>query len=179
MSARPSRLSKLAATDDGRAICEALRRRLATPSELVGALAALAGSPGQPTRRCVVEACLDNPWSYAELRLQRILRAAGIIGWRGNITITLNGKAFHPDIIFREPRVIVEFDGREVHDNLAQFLADRERLNCFAENGYLVVRFGWEHLDDPTYVVAVVQRALANSERRAPGRIRQHTPKRA
>ncbi len=116
---------------------------------------------------------MANPWSYAELRLQRILRAAGIAGWKANTTITLNGEVFHPDIIFKEVRVIVEFDGREVHDNTSQFLKDRERLNCFAEHGYLVARFGWEHLDDSSYVVAVVRRALAACQRRPAGRIRQ------
>jgi very-short-patch-repair endonuclease len=121
----------------------------------------------------VVEACLDNPWSYAELRLHRILRAAGITGWKANITITLNGEAFHPDILFREARVIVEFDGREVHDNTEQFLADRERLNRFAEHGYVVARFGWEHLDDSSYVVKVVRRALVASQGRPTGGLRQ------
>ena len=116
---------------------------------------------------------MANPWSYAELRLQRILRAAGITGWKANTTLTVNGEVLHPDIIFHEARVIVEFDGREVHDNTAQFLKDRERLNSFAKHGYLVVRFGWEHLDDPSCVIAVVRRALAAPRLRPAGRIRQ------
>jgi hypothetical protein len=52
---------ELAATDDGRAICQALRRRLATPAQLEAALAAMVGSRGQATRRCVVHDCLSNP----------------------------------------------------------------------------------------------------------------------
>jgi len=54
---------ELAATDDGRAVCEALRRRLATPAELREALETMTGSRGQAVRRCVVEASLTNPWS--------------------------------------------------------------------------------------------------------------------
>ncbi len=151
---------ELAATDDGRAICEALRRGLATSAEVEAALAAMAGSRGHSARRRVVQDCLANPWSYAELRLQRILRAADISDWRGNATITLDGQLFHPDILFRRARVIVEFDGREVHNDPAKFLKDRERQNVFVEHGYLVLRFGWEHLDDPEYVVRAVRRTL-------------------
>jgi very-short-patch-repair endonuclease len=151
---------ELAASDDGRAICEALRRGLATSVELAAACASMAGSRGHSARRRVVQDCLVNPWSYAELRLQRILRAADISGWRGNATITLDGEVLHPDILFRRNRVIVEFDGREVHNDPANFLKDRERQNVFVEHGYLVLRFGWEHLDDPEYVVRAVRRAL-------------------
>jgi very-short-patch-repair endonuclease len=151
---------ELGASDDGRAICEALRRGLATTDELEGALASMAGSRGQVTRRCVVHACLSNPWSYAELRLQRILRDAGIRGWSGNTSITLDGQLLHPDILFRSARVVLEFDGRAVHDDPARFLKDRERQNVFVGHGYLVLRFGWEHLDDPEYVVRMVRRAL-------------------
>lgn len=157
---------ELASTDDGRAICEALRAGLATTEELEAALAALVGSRGQKTRRRVVEACLANPWSYAELLLQRILRSAGITGWTANTPIRLSGQLVHPDILFRVARLVVEFDGREVHDNLSQFLKDRERLNVFAAHGFVVLRFGWQHLDDPEYVAGVVRRAL-----RAVGRV--------
>ncbi len=154
---------ELAGQDDGRAICEALRRRLATPPELEEALAALAGTAGQARRRGVVEASLENPWSYGELRLHRILRAAGIFGWVGNGNLRLDGQLFHPDVLFRRQRLVVEFDGRAVHDG--RFLQDRERQNVLASHGYLVLRFGWEHLDDPDYVVGVVRRALASASR--------------
>ena len=63
--------------------------RFATPAyaavELREALEAMTGSAGRAVRRCVVEECMTNPWSYAELRLHRILRAAGIVGWVANV----------------------------------------------------------------------------------------------
>ncbi|HET7724847.1 MAG TPA: DUF559 domain-containing protein [Propionibacteriaceae bacterium] len=149
---------ELAAHDDGRAICEALRVRLATTDELEEALRALAGTEGQAVRRCVVRACLENPWSYGELRLHRILRAAGITGWAGNASLRLDGELFHPDVLFRRERLVVEFDGRTVHDT--RFLEDRARQNVLVSHGYRVLRFGWEHLDAPSAVVAVVRRAL-------------------
>lgn len=151
---------ELAAADDGRAICEALRLRLADHGDLTMALRAQAGSTGQAIRRKVVTACAGNPWSYAELRLQRILTDAGIGDWVANRPIVLGGRELYPDIRFRHRRLIVEFDGRDVHDGPSRFLADRERLNVFEAHGYHVLRFGWEHLDQPAYIVAAVRAAL-------------------
>jgi very-short-patch-repair endonuclease len=156
---------ELAALDDGRAICEALRLRLATLGELESALRSMAGSDRQEVRRVVVEACLRRPWSYAELRLQRILTAHGITDWLGNEVLTMDGRAFFADVLFPAAKVIVEFDGRSTHDNPAQYLADRERLNTLAAHGYIVLRFGWEHLDQPEYIVRVVRMALLAAER--------------
>lgn len=151
---------ELAVTDGGRAVCEALRRRLATPDELRDSLEAMTGSRGQAVRRCVVDACLTNPWSYAELRLHRILREAGIHGWVANRRLRLGGEVVHPDVLFADAKVVIEFDGRAVHDDPAQFLRDRERQNTLVAHGYVVLRFGWEHLDQPDYVVMMVRRAL-------------------
>jgi very-short-patch-repair endonuclease len=153
---------ELAATDDGRAVCEALRRRLANPAEL---REAMNGSVGQAVRRCVVEACLTNPWSYAELRLHRILREAGITGWVANRRLRLSGVVVHPDVLFPGARVVIEFDGRAVHDDPAQFLKDRERQNVLVAHGYVVLRFGWEHLDQPEYIVSMVRHALRTAGR--------------
>lgn len=150
---------ELAAADDGRAVCEALRRRLADHASIVAALACLTRSPGQARRSAVVAAAAGNPWSYAELRLQRILTGAGISDWVANRPLRLAGRLLRPDIRFRRRRLIVEFDGRGTHDNPAQYLADRERLNLFEEWGFHVLRFGWEHLDQPDYVVAAVRAA--------------------
>lgn len=102
---------ELAATDDGRAVCEALRRRLAN----------------------------------------RRLRLSGVV--------------VHPDVLFPGARVVIEFDDRAVHDDPAQFLKDRERQNVLVAHGYVVLRFGWEHLDQPEYIVSMVRHALRTAGR--------------
>ena len=153
---------ELAATDDGRAICEALRRGLADPATLAAAEAALGGSHGQSERRRVVAACAQNPWSYAELRLQRILRDAGITDWVANRPIVLTGRELRPDIRMRRRRLVIEFDGRTFHGP-DRFLADRERQNLLESAGYHVLRFGWEHLDQPEYVAATVRETLRHA----------------
>jgi very-short-patch-repair endonuclease len=152
--------AELAGTDDGRAVCEALRQGRADRESLGRALAALAGTHHQRARVAVVAEAVNNPWSYAELRLQRILRQEGILDWVANQPLRLGSTLVIPDIRFRRRRLVIEFDGRQVHDNRARFLADRERLNLLEAFGYHVLRFGWEHLDDPDYVVGAVRSAL-------------------
>lgn len=149
---------ELAAEDEGRAICEALRLRLVTVAELPEVLGALEGSRGQAARRDAVSAALTNPWSYGELRLQRILLGAGISDWVANRPIRVADGLLFPDVRFRRAKLIVEFDGRSTHEGM--FLADRERLNKLGAAGYRVLRFGWEHLDQPDYIVATVRAAL-------------------
>ena len=151
---------ELAAFDEGRAICDALRLRLADTSTIADALSALAGSPGNTQRRRTVAACADNPWSYAELRLHRILLDAGITGWVGNRRIVIDGVRLFPDVRFLARLLVLEFDGRETHGSREAFLADRERWNLLEAAGYHVLRFGWEHLDQPDYVATMVRRAF-------------------
>jgi very-short-patch-repair endonuclease len=152
--------AELAALDDGRAACEMLRLRLATFDDLSLATHALAGSRGHAERARVIAACEDNPWSYAELRLHRILRDAGFRDWVANRPLEIGGCIFHPDARFRAARVIIEVDGRETHERPGQFRRDREAQNAYTAAGYLVVRFTWEHLDDVDYVVRVVRDVL-------------------
>ena len=152
---------ELAASDDGRALTEAMRRRLATVDEIREILDSLAGTSGQAVRRCVVESCLSNPWSYAELRLHRILRRAGITGWVGNVPLRVGGQVLQPDVLFPVAKIVIEFDGRAFHSSRTEFIEDREKQNTYITNGYLVLRFAWHHLDDPDYVIAMVRRALA------------------
>lgn len=152
---------ELAAVDDGRAITEALRRRLATTEQLRETLDVLSCTSGQAARRRVVESCLSNPWSYAELRLHRILRQAGIRGWVANVPLRLGGRVFCPDVLFSGARIIIEFDGRAFHSSRTEFTEDRERQNVYITHGYLVLRFAWHHLDDPVYVLTVLRKALA------------------
>ena len=151
---------ELAALDDGRAVCDALRLRLADERAITEALIAFTDSPGNVRRRRAVAACAHNPWSYAELRLHRILLDAGITGWVGNRKIVIDGVRLFPDVRFRARLLILEFDGRETHGSREGFLADRERWNLLEAAGYHVLRFGWEHLDQPGYVATMVRRAF-------------------
>lgn len=149
---------EVAAMDDGRAICDALRLGRANQHSVADALAALAGSRHQVMRRIAVTATARGPWSYAELRLHRLLLGAGITDWVANQAIDVGGVRVVPDIRFRRQPLILEFDGRITHSSTAEFLNDRERQNLLESAGFHVLRFGWEHLDEPQYVAGVIQR---------------------
>ncbi len=151
---------ELAGTDGGRALCEALRLNLVRTNELPAALNSLSGTPHQRARREVVTAAMRNPWSFAELRLHQILVAAGITGWVANQPINCQGTVI-PDVRFLAVKLIIEFDGRSSHEQ--RFLADRERQNRLEAAGFRVIRFGWEHLDQPDYVAITVRQALRSA----------------
>ncbi|HEY3340095.1 MAG TPA: hypothetical protein VGK18_16470 [Propionicimonas sp.] len=151
---------ELAAFDDGRALCDALRLRLADEPAITAALSAFVGSPGNARRRRAVAAAAYNPWSYAELRLHRILLESGITGWVANRKLIVDGVVLFPDVRFRDRLLMLEFDGRASHGSPERFLADRERWNLLEAAGYHVLRLGWEHLDRPEYVASVVRRAF-------------------
>jgi very-short-patch-repair endonuclease len=151
---------ELAGVDDGRALCEALRLRLVDQPAIAAALDAFTGTPGNALRRRAVAACAHRPWSYAELRLHRILLEAGITGWVANSKLVIDDVRLYPDVRFRARLLVLEFDGRATHGSPEQFLADRERWNLLEAAGYHVLRFGWEHLDQPEYVATMVRRAF-------------------
>lgn len=154
--------AECAVWDEGRSLMVGLREGLIHVEELPLALQALAGTLGHQQRKAVVRAAERNPWSYAELLLQRVLLAAGISGWVANQAIRVGGRLFHPDLWFPSHRLVVEFDGYAEHSKRQQFHHDRERQNALVTAGYRVLRFTWEDLARrPDYIVATVRRALA------------------
>jgi len=151
--------AEIAATDHGRLLSELLRSGLATQAGVQAALTNFTDCPGQLARRRALRNCERNPWSYAEVRLHNILREAHITGWTANAKIRIASQVCHPDVLFDEDLIVVEFDGRAAHSSAKQFLRDRERQNLLVLAGYRVLRFTWEHLDDPSYIVTAVRRA--------------------
>jgi very-short-patch-repair endonuclease len=68
------------------------------------------------------------------------------------------------DFCFPEHGLIVETDGRRWHDPEDARSFDRRRANACASLGWRLLRFTWaEVMHDPSYVVATVRRALAES----------------
>lgn len=153
--------AEIATADDGFAITEGLRRGICTPDDVREALAALSGTPGNQARRRIVGSC-QNAWSLAERALQGILIGAGIRGWVANPTIRVAGQLLHPDLLFPEHLLIVEFDGYAAHAERGAFVRDREGQNLLVLGGYRVLRFTWEHVSKrPEYIVASVRAGLS------------------
>lgn len=151
-----------AVRDDGALIERFLRERRVDAAQLTAALSALAATPGQETRRRVVRASLDNPWSGGERALQALLRKHRVTGWSANLELMVAGHCYYPDLCWPDHRLIVEFDGYAVHSTREQFEADRARQNQLVLAGYLVLRFTWKQLQDaPDEVIGQIRTALA------------------
>ena len=146
------------------AIDHALRTGAATLEEMREALAAIRWQPGNGARRLVLEESSDDPWSIAERRFHRLLRAAGIRGWRGNVKAS--GTTHTVDVLFATERLVIEIDGRHYHGD-ATFESDRWRQNAIVLAGWRVLRFTWTMIDKyPERVVETVRTALDQRRRK-------------
>ncbi|WP_375424861.1 endonuclease domain-containing protein [uncultured Friedmanniella sp.] len=117
--------------------------------------------PGNQLRRELLVDSRDEPWSAAERRGHRLLRAAGIDGWESNHPVVIDGHLYRLDIGFPKLRLVIEIDGRLHEDDPEIFENDRRRQNAVVLDGWTVLRFTWRMLEDePDACVAAVLRAI-------------------
>ena len=64
------------------------------------------------------------------------------------------------DFVWRETRLIVEFDGRATHGTPAAFESDRARDRKLQAMGWRTVRITWRQLEEEPEAVAYDLRAL-------------------
>jgi very-short-patch-repair endonuclease len=146
---------------EGDGIDRVLRTRTATLAGLWEAFALSGGRRGNGDRRALLLDSRDQPWSAAERLAHRLLRAAGVRGWKANWPVTLEGQVCFLDIAFRDLRLVVEIDGRLHEDDLEVFENDRWRQNALVLEGWMVLRFTWRMLEDhPDVFIARVRKAL-------------------
>lgn len=143
----------------------ALARGLVTAGELAGALA----SPGHFGQSAHVVEMADGrsespgeSWSrlvFAGLALPAPQLQAEIRDGRGGLV----GRV---DFLFREQRVIVEFDGRvkyEGADGRDALFREKRREDALRSMGYQVVRLTWRDLHDPASVARLIGEAFLRS----------------
>jgi len=160
----------LCASVGGDGIDQALRSRRTTLLHLHRAMELTAARVGNRTRRELLLDSRDEPWSAAERRIHRLLRSAGITGWKTNQPITIDGSTYYVDVLFRGIRLVIEIDGRGHHIGKEVFEADRWRQNLLVLDGWCVLRFTWAMLmERPDEVVAMIRSALAMLARRHTG----------
>lgn len=112
-----------------------------------GALAAMPGRRGNRYRRMILHDSRDRPWSAAERRVHRLLREAGIGGWRTNHPVQTAGGRYLVDLAFPAARVAVEVDGWQFHRSFEAFTRDRTRSNDLQVAGWIVLRVTWAQID--------------------------------
>ncbi len=153
--------------DAGELIERFLREGRIAAGDLDAIVPAFAGTPGQAVRRRVVRASIDNPWSGGERTLQALLRQHNVSGWVANAELVVGGRRFFPDLYFSDARLVVEFDGFQIHTRPTVFESDRERQNVLVLAGYTVLRYTWKQLSNaPDAVVAQLTAALARETTR-------------
>ncbi len=151
----------LATADCAEPIDRALRSRTATLAGMYEALAASGYRRGNADRRRLLLDSRDQPWSEAERRAHRLLRAARLRGWRANRPVVVSGRLYYIDIAFGGSKLAVEIDGRlhELDEDL--FESDRWRQNALVRAGWRVLRFTWAMIvDHPELMVQEIRFAL-------------------
>lgn len=116
------------------------------------------GRHGSPAARRLLRAAEDGTRSAAERLLAKLLRGAGITGWKANYRVA----GYKVDYAFPDVKLILETDGFAFHSDVDDFNNDRKRQNALILAGYLVLRFTWLDLTEyPERVVAQIQCALS------------------
>jgi very-short-patch-repair endonuclease len=151
----------LCATVGGDAIDQALRTRATTLAHLHRAMELTGSRVGNRIRRQLLLDSRAEPWSEAERSFHRLLRDAGITGWRANRPVVLKDLTCYVDVIFRHLKLIIEIDGRLYHTGAEVFETDRWRQNLLVLNGWCVLRFTWTTIEKrPDQVLAMVREAI-------------------
>jgi very-short-patch-repair endonuclease len=116
------------------------------------------GRHGSPASRVLLQAASDGARSHAERLLVKLMRGAGITGWKANYPVG----GYKVDVGFPGPKVAIEVDGFAYHSGPAEFQIDRERQNSIALLGWQVLRFTWLDLTEyPQRVLAVIRTAIS------------------
>ncbi|MBJ8344129.1 DUF559 domain-containing protein [Antrihabitans sp. YC2-6] len=103
--------------------------------------------------------------SEAERMLHRLLRGAGIIGWRQHV----NSCGFEIDVAFGHAKIAIEVDGWAWHRDAERFVRDAERQNILVNAGWVVLQFTWHQLTrTPEKVLATITAALTADSARNP-----------
>jgi very-short-patch-repair endonuclease len=116
------------------------------------------GRYGSPAARRMLQAADDGAQSEAERLLIRLLKSAGITGWKANYPVA----GYRVDVGFPARKVALETDGLAFHSDSDDFHNDRVRQNTITLSGWKVLRFTWLDLTQyPQRVIAEINHAIS------------------
>lgn len=116
------------------------------------------GRYGSPAARMLLQGAADGSRSAAERLLIKLLRNAGITGWKTNYPVG----GYKVDVAFPAPKVAIEADGLAFHSDSDDFHHDRIRQNAIVLQGWQVLRFTWLDLTEyPERVLATIRAAIS------------------
>src|SRR3954449_12177219 len=128
-----------------RAVNEAEVQRLWDPLPLDAVVERYPRRPGVPALRSVVVRG-DVTRSELEKRFLEFLTDGGLPLPETNAHVEVDGTWYEVDCLWRDQRLIVELDGREVHGTRTAFEADRARDRGLQTAGFRVIRITWRQL---------------------------------
>ncbi|AQP45537.1 hypothetical protein [Tessaracoccus flavus] len=132
----------------GTAIDEALRRSAVTLDDLRHALDCTPRRRGNRLRARLVAESRDEPWSPLEREAHVMLRRSRVPGWVANHPVEIRGRRYYLDLAVPDLKLAAEIDGWEHHKTLQSFIADREKWNDLALDGWLLLHFTARSLED-------------------------------
>ncbi|HET9123810.1 MAG TPA: type IV toxin-antitoxin system AbiEi family antitoxin domain-containing protein [Solirubrobacteraceae bacterium] len=133
-------------------------------SAFLSTLGRAEGRPGAARVRALLDPARPSARtrSRAERRLLDLIRAGGLPAPECDVPLGDHGRI--PDLLWREQKVIVEFDSWEYHSGPASFHDDRARHNELTAQGYQIIHVTWRVLRDrPEQVLVWIAAALARS----------------
>lgn len=138
---------------------------VATLEQLHHAVAGARGRPGAKRLRRALDEIRPRTDSARETMLRLLLVRAGLPEAEVNGEIVDANGAFvgFGDLLFREHRVLVEYDGGEHRTDERQFHRDVARLDDVMELGIRVIRVNKSLMSQAQLLIAKVTRALAGS----------------
>ena len=146
-----------------RAVHEAEFLRLHDPLSLAQLLTRYPRRPG--TR--AIQAVLDRgqvpttiPHNELEDAVLDFAHRFGLPRPEMNVVLTVGGKTYEVDSLWRERRVFAERDGRAAHDTSAAFERDRARDRALTAAGWRVIRITWRALHEAPATLAADLRAI-------------------
>jgi hypothetical protein len=140
-----------------------------TAQQLERLVARHPGKRGVAVVRAILEAGRvgeATPRLGLEERFLVFLDQHGLPRPRTNVWMQIDEDWIEADCVWREPRVIVELDGRDGHVTWAAAQRDRRRDRRLEARGWRVIRITWSQLDDEPAEVAADLRALLRARGR-------------
>lgn len=153
----PRTLFDLAATESRhdleRAVHEADYLRLHDPLSLSDLITRYPGHRGNRSIRAIVKAReSDRNVSREEFvdRFLTLMATVGLTKPEANVWMTVAGRRFEVDCVWRERKLMVELDGWAAHGTKRAYERDRARDRFLVRHGWRVIRITWDQLrDDP------------------------------
>lgn len=153
----------------------ALRRELVEPGELVAAAERQRGAGRATVLRIVSHADgrAANPFESA---LRALVIDAGIQGFEPQLPVREGALSARVDLGDARRRIVLEADSFTFHGTRDALTRDCRRYDELVRNGWLVLRFAWEHvMFESFWVVDVVRDVCALADARARARRRRPT----